>query len=118
MGERGRSGIAEIAVIGPSGIETVKRPAPPDELNDEQATEWRADAKAYLDAVRAEEAVSRSISSLSTRLRITQQSIVRAESAHKPKQGRLEDASLASDPGAGAADPRTALRTWTADSWF
>ena len=129
MGTRGRHGVAEIAVIGPSGIETVRRPEPPDELTDEQAIEWRAivnrlaadwfprethpmlvqlcrqivrarrlaqmidaaeqadpfDEKAYLDLVRAEEAVSGSISSLSTRLRITQQATVRAESARKPK---------------------------------
>jgi hypothetical protein len=42
MGVRGRHGVAELAVIGPSGIETVRRPEPPDELTDEQATEWRA----------------------------------------------------------------------------
>ena len=32
MGIRGRPGVAEIAVIGPSGIETIRRPEPPDEL--------------------------------------------------------------------------------------
>jgi hypothetical protein len=42
MGVRGRTGIAELTVIGPGGIETVKRPDPPGELTDEQATEWRA----------------------------------------------------------------------------
>jgi hypothetical protein len=28
-------------MIGPSGIETVRRPDPPNELTDEQAVEWR-----------------------------------------------------------------------------
>jgi hypothetical protein len=32
MGARGRHGVAELAVIGPGGIETVRRPEPPDEL--------------------------------------------------------------------------------------
>ena len=31
-----------MAVIGPSGIETVRRPEPPEDLTDEQATQWRA----------------------------------------------------------------------------
>ena len=31
MGVRGRHGVAELAVIGPGGIETVRRPEPPDE---------------------------------------------------------------------------------------
>ncbi len=37
MGTRGRPGVAELAVIGPSGIETIKRPEPLSELTDEQA---------------------------------------------------------------------------------
>ena len=43
MGSRGRtSGKAlEIAVIGPRGIETVRRPDPPESLADEAAAEWR-----------------------------------------------------------------------------
>lgn len=37
-----RPSAAELAVIGPSGIETVRRPEAPEELTDEQALEWRA----------------------------------------------------------------------------
>lgn len=39
---RGRASAAELAVIGPSGIETVRRPEPLEELSAEQAAEWRA----------------------------------------------------------------------------
>ena len=42
MGIRGRHGVAELAVIGPTGIETIRRLEPPDELTDEQAAGWRA----------------------------------------------------------------------------
>lgn len=42
MGERGRTSTAALAVVGPSGIETVRRPTAPDDLSDEQAEEWRA----------------------------------------------------------------------------
>jgi hypothetical protein len=31
-----------LAIIGPSGIETIRRPEAPDELTEEQAREWRA----------------------------------------------------------------------------
>lgn len=41
MGVRGRQGSAEIAVIGPNGIETVSRPHAPNDLTEEQAEEWR-----------------------------------------------------------------------------
>lgn len=41
MGVRGRPSSAALAVIGRNGIETVKRPEPPDDLTDEQAEEWR-----------------------------------------------------------------------------
>jgi hypothetical protein len=41
MGTRGRRSSAEIAVIGPHGLETIRRPAPPASLTDEQAQEWR-----------------------------------------------------------------------------
>ena len=42
MGSRGRESAASVTVIGSRGIETVRRPDPPDELTDEQAAEWRA----------------------------------------------------------------------------
>src|SRR5690606_36227062 len=44
MGARGRKSAAslEIAAIGPSGIQTIRRPDPPEELTAEQAEEWRA----------------------------------------------------------------------------
>jgi len=42
MGARGRKSAASLAVIGPGGIETVRRPDPPDDLTPEQADEWRA----------------------------------------------------------------------------
>jgi len=41
MGNRGRQSSAELTVIGPRGIETIKRPDPPEELTDEQAREWQ-----------------------------------------------------------------------------
>ena len=41
MGSRGRTSSAAIAVIGPHGVETIRRPEPPEELTDEQATIWR-----------------------------------------------------------------------------
>ena len=42
MGIRGRESSASLSVVGPGGIETVRRPDPPPELTDEQAIEWRA----------------------------------------------------------------------------
>lgn len=42
MEGRGRKSAAALSVIGPSGIETVRRPEPPHDLTDEQAEEWRA----------------------------------------------------------------------------
>lgn len=42
MGTRGRTSAAALSVISSQGIETVRRPDPPDELTDEQADEWRA----------------------------------------------------------------------------
>lgn len=41
MGNRGRQSAAELSVITQTGIATVRRPEPPDELSDEQADEWR-----------------------------------------------------------------------------
>lgn len=41
MGERGRESAASLAVIGPGGVETVRRPEPPSELNAEQMDVWR-----------------------------------------------------------------------------
>jgi hypothetical protein len=42
MGARGRKSAASLAVIGPGGIQTVRRPDPPADLTVEQAKEWRA----------------------------------------------------------------------------
>lgn len=38
--QRGRKSAASLAVIGPGGIETIRRPSPPNTLNDMQAREW------------------------------------------------------------------------------
>jgi hypothetical protein len=42
MGARGRPSAASLSIISSSGIETIPRPSPPDDLNDEQANEWQA----------------------------------------------------------------------------
>lgn len=42
MGSRGRSSAAELSVIGGGGIETIRRPDPPDDLADDEVAEWRA----------------------------------------------------------------------------
>lgn len=42
ISSRGRKSAAELAIIGPSGVETIRRPETPDDLSDEQAEEWRA----------------------------------------------------------------------------
>jgi hypothetical protein len=42
MEGRGRRSAASLAVISSGGIETVERPRPPAELNDEQSFEWVA----------------------------------------------------------------------------
>lgn len=42
MGSRGRTSGAALSVIGPGGIETIRRPEAPSELTDEQASEWEA----------------------------------------------------------------------------
>src|SRR3546814_433066 len=42
MGARGRKSAAALSVIGPGGVETIRRPEPPSDLTDEQADEWRA----------------------------------------------------------------------------
>jgi hypothetical protein len=41
MGSRGRKSAASLTVIGPYGLETIRRPGPPASLTDEQAQEWR-----------------------------------------------------------------------------
>jgi hypothetical protein len=38
--QRGRKSPLALTVIGPGGIETVRRPEPPSVLNEEQAIEW------------------------------------------------------------------------------
>lgn len=42
MAKRGRRSIAELTLIGPGGIEQIRRPAPPATLTEEAAVEWRA----------------------------------------------------------------------------
>lgn len=132
MGTRGRTSSAELSVISGNGIETVRRPDPPDELTDEQAEEWRAvvnrmsadwfprethgmlaqycrhvvaarrvaqlvadteageslDIDAYDKLLKMQEREGRAISSLATRMRISQQATVRAEKARKPSTVR------------------------------
>jgi hypothetical protein len=41
MRRPGRKSAASLTVIGPHGIETIRRPEPPRSLNDEEAAEWR-----------------------------------------------------------------------------
>jgi len=130
MGTRGRTSSAELSVISGNGVETIRRPAPPTELTDEQADEWRAvvnrmsadwfprethgmlaqycrhvvaarrvaqlvdqiegaenfDIDAYDKALKMQEREGRAISSLATRMRLSQQATVRAEQARKPSQ--------------------------------
>src|SRR5690554_1807264 len=132
MGTRGRVSAAALSVILGNGVETVRRPSPPDDLSDEQTEEWRAvvnrmpadwfprethgmlaqfcrhvvsarrcaqlvaqiegseefDIDAYDKALKMQEREGRAISSLSTRMRISQQATVRAEQARKPSQVR------------------------------
>lgn len=131
MGDRGRTSIAELSVIGSKGIETVRRPEPPTELTDEQAAEWRAmvnrlpadwfpretqgmlaaycrhvvsarrvaqllqaheagaefDLTDYDRLLKMQERESRALSSLATRMRITQQTTY-DKSKKKPLQGK------------------------------
>jgi hypothetical protein len=131
MGDRGRTSVAELSVIGSQGIETVRRPNPPPELTDEQATEWRAmvnrlsaewfprethgmltaycrhvvsarrvaqliqaheageefDVDDYDRLLRMQEREGRALSSLATRMRITQQTTY-DKSKKKPLQGK------------------------------
>lgn len=42
MGTRGPRSSAELTVIAGNGVETVRRPEPPQELSDEQSAEWTA----------------------------------------------------------------------------
>lgn len=130
MGTRGRKSVAELTVISASGIESVRRPDPPEELTPEQADEWRAvvnrmpadwfpretqpllaqfcrhvvqarrcaqlvasieaaeefDIGAYDRALKMAEREGRAMSSLATRLRLTQQATIRHEKARKPSQ--------------------------------
>lgn|SRR5262245_526958 len=41
MGSRGRTSAAALSVIGPNGIQSIRRPEPPKELNPRAAQEWR-----------------------------------------------------------------------------
>lgn len=42
MGSRGRTSAAELSVISGGGVETIRRPEPPQDLTDDEAKEWRA----------------------------------------------------------------------------
>ena len=42
MKKRGRKSAAELTTITPAGVSTIRRSAPPADLSDEQAEEWRA----------------------------------------------------------------------------
>lgn len=143
MGNRGRTSAAALAVIGPGGVETVRRPDVPEELTPEQAAEWKAivnrmpadwfprethgmlaqycrhviaarrvaemiqsledqlsqepedgtdrlavvlgAAKTMDRLLKMQEREGRAISSLATRMRISQQATVRHEKARKPQ---------------------------------
>ena len=47
MKQRGRRSSAELAVIGPGGVETIRRPEPPVELGEHEAATWRRIVAAY-----------------------------------------------------------------------
>jgi hypothetical protein len=47
MGQRGRKSAAELSVIGPHGVETIRRPEPPVELSQREAETWRRMVNAY-----------------------------------------------------------------------
>lgn len=47
MGTRGRKSSAELAIIGPRGVETRRRVEPPADLSTEQAEIWRAIVNAH-----------------------------------------------------------------------
>lgn len=128
MGTRGRESAASLSVISTGGVETIRRPSPPDELTAEQSDEWRAvvsrlpadwfprethgmlaqycrhvvasrrvaqlvasaeagpdlDVEMYDRLLRMQEREGRAISSLATRMRISQQSSFDKE-RKKPK---------------------------------
>lgn len=136
MGIRGRPSSAALSIIGPAGIETIRRPDPPDVLNDEQSEEWRKivnrlpadwfpsethglleqycrhlvrarrlaqaidaaesadpfDVKLYRDLLRSEEQQSHVIATLSSKMRISQQSTY-DKSRRKPKLNKAPWAS-------------------------
>lgn len=131
MGTRGRQSAASLSVISGSGVETIRRPDPPDELTDEQAEEWHAvvnrlpadwfpretlpllsqycrhvvssrrvaqlieraeaadefDVDTYDKLLKMQEREGRAMSSLATRMRITQQTTY-DKSKKKPLQGK------------------------------
>jgi hypothetical protein len=140
MGIRGRKSTASLTVVSPAGIESSRRPKPPEELNQEQATEWLAvvnrlpadwfpretqpmlalycrhivsarrvaqlieaaesgeslDLEQYDRLLKMQERESRAISSLATRMRISQQSTYdksrkKPLSAQKPWGKQAED---------------------------
>lgn len=129
MQARGRKSLASLSVISSEGIETVRRPEPPQELTEEQSEEWLAvvnrlpadwfpretwpmlaqycrhvvsarrvaqliaaqeaaeefDIDAYDKLLKLQEREGRALSSLATRMRITQQATY-DKSKKKPLQ--------------------------------
>ena len=132
MKKRGRKSTAELTIISPAGVSTLRRPSPPTDLSAEQAEEWVAivnrlqaswfprethgilsqycrhivtarrisqsitvmeestddsfDIADYSQLIKLQIGESRILASLATKLRITQQSTVRAEQARKPSE--------------------------------
>lgn len=130
MAARGRKSAASLEIQSNSVVQVIERPRPPNELTDEQASEWISvvermpadwfprethgmltqycrhivasnrvaqlisktekaktfDVELYDKLLKMQEREGRAISSLATRMRITQQATVRAESARKPEQ--------------------------------
>lgn len=140
MGIRGRKSAASLTVVTPAGVETNRRPKPPEDLNPEQAAEWMAvvnrlpadwfprethpmlalycrhvvsarrvaqlleaaesapdlDLEQYDRLLKMQERESRAISSLATRMRMSQQSTYDAKkkkplSARRPWGGEGDD---------------------------
>jgi hypothetical protein len=131
MEGRGRKSAASLAVITGGGVETIRRPEPPDDLTDEQAAEWRAvvnrlpadwfpretfpmlaqycrhvvsarrvaqlieaeetsksfDVDAYDKLLKLQEREGRALSSLATRMRMTQQATY-DKTKKKPSRGK------------------------------
>lgn len=142
MSQRGRKSAASLSVIGPGGVETIRRPEPPAELDDEQSQEWMSvvnrlpadwfprethglltqycrhivaarrvsqliaahegqeqiDIDEYDKLLKMQEREGRAISSLATRMRISQQATFDKEKK-KGKGGMRKPWEIAGDEG-------------------